>query len=430
MLPVDLEPNSALPLLAMVARSGLFDAAQSAQLEQRFAKFDDERAARLIDQLLRRGRITSFQLNRLRNDAGKSLHLGPYRLLTPIDRGGMGLVYFAERIDDGTPTALKVLPPRRAVEEPRMLLRFRRESALGLLVPDHPALVKTLEAGIDGGVNFLALEYVPGQTLRQFLQQSGPLPIGVAARLFARLAEGLAALHRAGIVHRDLKPSNLIGTLDGGAKWLDFGLAKRMTDIDDDPEVFGGKGYAVGTMDYIAPEQARDASSVGPAADLYSFGCCLYEALTGRPPFPGGTPAEKIDRHRNAHFPDIHFENPTIPSEFAQLLFWLTHKKPRYRPTDADNVASQLSRWAEAKPPTPPAIDKLEVIRRLEARRLERQAVAASEEVPEVASRETDAEASPIVPAKVRLGRFEAIVAAVLIAVLTASAFALGLLLG
>jgi len=367
-----------------------------------------------LNRLVARGTVTHFQAERLARRQTAGLTVGPYTLLTPLGRGGVGVVYLASAAD-GKLVALKILPPSRVRAEPRALERFRREYALGRRAPAHPNLTQTLDAGAARGVHYLALEYVRGATLRQHVAARGTLSVGEAARLFTGLAEGLHALHEAGVVHRDLKPGNVVLTPDGDAKLLDYGFALlRGEPQPADPAILGGPGYTLGTMDYLPPEQSADASTVGPAADLYTLGCSLYYAFTGKVPYPGGTALDKIRKHRADAIPDIHFENPTVPAEFAQLVAWLMAKRPDRRPKSAEEFATHLRAWADEPPAKPKPVARREVIRAAEAARLARR-----DDPAEVAEVE-EASVTPLVrlPARRRL--------ALGLAGLAALAFALG----
>jgi serine/threonine protein kinase len=307
----------------------------------------------LADHLVAIGELTRFQADRLLGGHWQGLALGPYRLLCPLGRGGMGIVYLA-RPEEGPPVALKVLPPRRAADEPRTLTRFMREIDVGLKLPPHPHLTRTLDAGASAGVHYLAMEYVPGRTVKQLVAGSGPLPVGQAARVFADVAAGLHQAHLVGYVHRDLKPSNVVVTPAGRAKLLDFGFALvRGEPAPTDPTVLGGPGYAIGTMDYLAPEQSADPMAVGPAADVYSLGCSLYFAVTGCPPFPGGTPQDKIRWQRTAEPPSASQINPAVPADFTHLIMWLMAKDPDARPQSAEEVGRLLAAWADPIRPDP-----------------------------------------------------------------------------
>jgi serine/threonine protein kinase len=210
---------------------------------------------------------------------------------------------------------------------------------------DHANVVRTVAAGDVADVHYLALEFVPGKTLRQLVTQNGPLSVGDAARVGADIAAGLAHVHERGLVHRDVKPGNIMVRPDGRAVLLDFGLALAPGEpLPDDPAVAGGRGYVVGTMDFLAPEQAKNAVGVGPAADLYALGCTLYFALSGALPYPAEGAKAKVLRHRDDPIPTI----PTGPPEFAALVKSLMAKKPAGRPASAARVRELLLPWATA----------------------------------------------------------------------------------
>jgi serine/threonine protein kinase len=317
--------------------------------------FAGGRSARAVaDHLVAAGELTGYQAEKLLAGRWQGLVVGPYRVLAPLGRGGMAAVYLARR--EGAAgeqaVALKVLPPQRAKEE-RALARFRREMDLGRDLV-HPHVARTLDAGEADGVHYIVMEYVPGRTLKQVVTEAGPLPVPAAARVFADAAAGLSHLHARGLIHRDLKPSNLMVRPDGRAMLLDLGLALRVDeDLPDDPAVVGGRGYILGTMDYIAPEQAVDATDVGPRADLYALGCSLYFALTGLPPFPGGDSKQKLRWHRTEDPPPVDHLNPAVPGAFARLVDRLMAKRPADRPNSAGVVRELLLPWAAEPEPEP-----------------------------------------------------------------------------
>lgn len=324
-------------------------------LEQTIAQLPPARRTDLsaiLDALIQAGELTRFQADKLRRGHGAGLTLGHYGLLCPIGRGGMGIVYLARRLgttaDQGELFALKVLPPLRAKSEPRTLTRFLREMQLGLRLPDHPGLTRTIDHGVSNGVHYLAMDYVPGQTVRQIVGETGPMAIARAARVFADVAGGLHAAHEIGFVHRDLKPSNIMILPTGRAKLLDFGFGLFLDEEHpEDPAILGGQGYTMGTMDYLAPEQAVNAAQVTRSSDLYSLGCSLYYAVTGCVPFPGGTAQDKIRWHRTDVPPSVTQFNPLIPIEFARLIEWLMAKKTHDRPASGELIQQQLLAWAE-----------------------------------------------------------------------------------
>ena len=305
--------------------------------------------------------LTHFQVVKLTRGTWQGLVLGPYHILSPLGKGGMGAVYLArdprpEGERDGGPAlvALKVLPAKRAKQEDRTLARFLREMDLARRV-DHPHVTKTFNVGELDGVHFIAMEYIRGQSLRQQITARGPLGVARAARYFAEVADGLGHAHDQGLIHRDLKPGNMMVTPNGHAKILDMGLALAMDEDpgDTDKSIVGGQGYVVGTMDYIAPEQVDDPSAVDARADQYALGCSMYLALTGQPPFPGGTSLEKMKRHRTEYPAPITDHNPTVSADFARIVERLMEKSPAKRYANAKHVRRALLPWAAGDPDRP-----------------------------------------------------------------------------
>ena len=318
-------------------------------------------SARLFaEHLITIGELTHYQSEKLLAGRWRGLVVGDYHILAPLGRGGMGTVYLAKSL--ASPAwppyplfplvALKVLPPKKAQAEARTLLRFRREMELGKPL-DHPNITRTLDAGEHHGVHFIAMEYVPGQSLKQVITKDGPLSAGEAARLFADVAAGLEHAHQKGLIHRDLKPSNIMVTPDGRAKLLDLGLALLMDEaLPEDPAIVGGEGYILGTMDYIAPEQTSDATNVGPRSDVYALGCSIYHTVCGMPPFPGGTAKQKMAWHRTEPAPHAHTINPAVPPAFSKIIERCMAKSPADRPASADALRSLLLPWAIEFRPT------------------------------------------------------------------------------
>jgi serine/threonine protein kinase len=335
----------------LVARSRLLDAAR---IHEVAARLHTPTARQLADELVRAGELTQFQANKLLNGHWRGLVVGPYRVLAPLGRGGMGTVYLArdtrltEGRDEHVLVALKVLPPRIAREEPRMLARFQREIEIGQRF-SHPNVARTLDGGEVDGVNYLVMEYIPGQTLRDIVTATSRLTVGGAARVFADVAAGLSHIHECGLIHRDLKPGNVMVTTGGRAKLLDLGLALVLGEPrPDDHAILGGKGYILGTMDFISPEQASDATAVGFRSDLYSLGCTLYFAMTGSPPFPGGTSRDKIRWQKTLEPRPLTDFNPAVPAEFVAIVKSLMAKTPAERPVSAEAVRELLLPFAVA----------------------------------------------------------------------------------
>lgn len=219
------------------------------------------------------------------NLAGRTI--AGYRLLERVGEGGTAEVYRAEHAEHGA-CAFKVLRPRLR-GDPTAVKRFLREASYGARVR-HPSVVRTYDYGEADGLYYLALEWAGGQSLADFLHQSGPVAPAVAAGIVAQLAAGLAAAHDVGIVHRDLKPENIIYDSGSGVtKLLDFGIAR---DAELPPEErLTRTGFFVGTLQYVAPE-ALSGELVDARADIYSLATIAYYMLSGRHPFSGRNPRE------------------------------------------------------------------------------------------------------------------------------------------
>jgi serine/threonine-protein kinase len=212
--------------------------------------------------------------------------LSHYAILEQIGRGGMGEVYRARDTQLGREVAIKVLPEAFSKDAER-LARFEREARL-LASLNHPNIATLYGLERSGETRFLIMELVPGETLAERIAR-GPIPIEEALPLFQQIAEGLEAAHEKGVIHRDLKPANIKVRPGGKPKILDFGLAKAYGEeasapnLSESPTATRGTatGVILGTAPYMSPEQAR-GKVVDKRADVWAFGCCLYEALTGK----------------------------------------------------------------------------------------------------------------------------------------------------
>lgn len=342
-------PDAFLTFVQTILRSGLCDREQLQSYIQSLPTSQSGSPEALAKHLIQLGKLTPFQAKKLLDGAALGLLLGPYQILSPIGKGGMGTVYLARDSRNQQLLALKVLPPKRARQEDRLLARFLREMELCQRVA-HPHLTRTYNVGVYQNVNYIAMEYIPGQTLYRLVTDQGPLTVPRAARLFAEVALGLNHAHSQGLIHRDLKPSNIMITPHDHAKVLDLGLALVQNEMPSDRAIIGGQGYVVGTMDYIAPEQVADASKVDPRSDLYGLGCVLYFALTGQPPFPGGTSVQKMTRHQNEEPIPVTDLNPTVPVAFSGVVRKMMAKRPERRYPTAAALREELLAWAPREP--------------------------------------------------------------------------------
>jgi eukaryotic-like serine/threonine-protein kinase len=338
--------------LRTVLRSGLLDrdALQALLRSLPVERRNDPEA--VAEHLIKAGRLTRFQVRKLLGGTALGLALGPFHVLAPIAKGGMGMVYLARDTRSDQLVALKVLPPNRAREEERLLARFRREMEMSQRV-SHPHLAWTYEVGKWHEVHYIAMEYIPGKSLYRLVHDEGPLAPPRVARLFAEVCLALDHAHNQGLIHRDLKPSNIIVTPNDHAKVLDLGLALMEGENHGEREVIGGEGYVVGTMDYIAPEQTADPSKVDARCDVYALGCTIYFALTGRAPFPGGTTKDKIIRHRTGEPTPIPELNPAVPPAFVGLVRRMMTKNPDQRLPSAAAARHELMGLADKGPGLP-----------------------------------------------------------------------------
>ncbi len=335
--------------LRKLMRSGLLHREQLQSALRSLPKERREEVTAVIDHLIERGKLTRFQVHKLEQGITLGLVLGPYQIQVPLGRGGMGTVYLALDTRTEQYVALKILPPKIARTEERLLARFQREMELSQKVKD-PHLARTVEAGVFQNIHFIAMEYIPGQTLYRVVSGQGTLPVPRAAHLFAETASALAHAHGQGVIHRDMKPSNIMVTPHDHAKVLDLGLAFTEGEEVDDVEVVGGKGYIVGSIDYMAPEQTRDPTNIDIRADIYALGCCLYFALTGKPPFPYGSVYDKVKSHRHEAPEPIRNKYPQVPEAFAAIVHRMLAKNPSDRYASAVEVESALASWREGTP--------------------------------------------------------------------------------
>jgi len=272
--------------------------------------------------------------------------LGEYRLLGKLGQGGMGTVYKALHTELDRVVALKLLP-RNRLDDDRAIARFRREmQALGRL--DHPNIVRALDAREVEGTRFLVMEYVDGLDLSELVRRLGPLPVADACELVRQAALGLQYAHQHGLVHRDVKPSNLMLSCDGQVKVLDLGLARFRAEQPVGKEMTD-TGQAVGTADYMAPEQVSDSRRVDIRADLYSLGCTLYKLLSGRAPFSGPKykcSYDKMTAHVREPVPPIRDLRGDVPEELVVILDRMLAKNPAERHTTPAEVAGAVGQFA------------------------------------------------------------------------------------
>ena len=274
------------------------------------------------------------------------VRLGPYEILSPLGAGGMGEVYRARDTKLDRDVAIKVLPESVAAH-PETLARFERE-AKAVAALSHPNILSIFDFGSHEGIAFAVMELLEGETLRQKLA-SGPLPQPKVIEYAAQIARGLAAAHEKGIVHRDLKPENLFVTRDGHVKILDFGLARHValpTDADDTMSPTLARpteaGVILGTVAYMSPEQVQGLP-VDHRADIFAFGCVLYELISGRRPFSGTSTVERMHAILHDEPPDLPAAVRGSATSLERIVRTCLAKDPRERWQSAGDLARELS---------------------------------------------------------------------------------------
>jgi serine/threonine protein kinase len=312
----------------------------------------------LTDQKL----ISQYQADQLATGRTK-LNLGPYIITDFIGQGGMGQVFKAVHEVMGRESAVKVLPLTKSAQLAAAVKagKLSKEDADKKLADaienfkheirtqaqlDHPNLVRAYDAGHDGNVHYLVTEYVPGTDLRKLVRSQGHLSMPQAASIIVQAARGLDHAHQRGLIHRDVKPGNILVTPEGIAKVSDLGLSGFIHRGDHDPDPRAGK--IVGTADYLSPEQILSPNDVTAKADIYSLGCTLYYAVTGKVPFPGGKSRDKAHRHVNENPWHPRRFNAELSEDFVETIADMMEKKPEIRIQTADEVANRLEPWLEA----------------------------------------------------------------------------------
>lgn len=337
---------------------------------------DPEEIAR---RLVQNGLLSSWQAQQLLR-GNTQFYLGKYKLIRLLGSGGMGSVFLAEHTTMNRRVAIKSIAPRLS-RNPQALKQFLAE-ARTVASLDHPNIVHAYSVDEVDDRFFMVMEYIEGRDLDRVVRQQGPLSFVLAADYTRQAAEGLAHAHQQGVIHCDIKPANLVLNEQGVLKILDMGMARLASTEDDDSEDGGeAQNTPLGTVDYLAPEQALGSPHLDHRADIYSLGCTLYFLLTGRPPFPDGTLAERILKHQTAEPTPLEELRPETPADLVKLCRRMMAKAPQQRLSSAAEVAQFLADWEP--PPT----------RLLRARPIEEETESQSQEA-EAEDQPADAEAS------------------------------------
>ena len=255
--------------------------------------------------------------------APKRARIGGYEIIAKLGQGGMGAVFKATQLSVARTVALKVLPPRLA-QNKEFVTRFFREARSAAKL-NHPNVVQAIDAGQADDYYYFAMEFIEGQSIEDVLKTGRTVPEREALETVRDIGLALDFAHEAGIIHRDIKPGNILLTPDGTAKLADLGLARETAGQSSS---LTQAGFAIGTPDYISPEQVRGDTDLDGRTDVYSLGATLYHMLTGKPPFAGGSGNEVMAKHLADPIPNAHKINPDVSLAAARII-WKAMAKER-----------------------------------------------------------------------------------------------------
>lgn len=271
---------------------------------------------------------------------------GRYQVISRIARGGMATVYEAIDTRLDRTVALKMMSPTLA-EDPGFVTRFRREARAAAQL-SHPHVVAVFDQGEAAGLPYLAMEYVPGRTLRDVLRDYGALSPEQALTILDPVLEALSAAHDAGFVHRDIKPENILISDDGRVKVTDFGLARAVSNTTT-----ATQGMIIGTVAYLSPEHV-ERGDADARSDVYGAGICLFEMVTGQVPFAAESAITVAYQHVNADVPVPSSLRPTIPPDVDALVATATRRDPDLRYPDCRAFLADVRRVRRTLPPPQP----------------------------------------------------------------------------
>ncbi|REJ96182.1 MAG: hypothetical protein DWQ34_04645 [Planctomycetota bacterium] len=306
----------------------------------------------LARMLIQQGKLTEFQATSVLNGQSGGLVLGDYVILDVIGAGGMGQVFKAMHRHMERIVALKTLPPN-LTRDSDSVRRFEREIKAAAKLT-HPNIVTAYDARVDGDAHYLISEFIAGRNLMSVVRQDGPMDVPQAVDCIIQAARGLEYAHAQGVVHRDVKPSNIMLTTDGTVKILDLGLAQfsplfgtgklesTITELTD-------AGHVLGTVNYMAPEQAVDSSRVDARVDVYSLGCTLYFCLIANAPFPRGTAIERMLAHQQKGVPRLSETRNDMPADLDAIHQRMVARNVDERTPTMSDVVRSLERFSARK---------------------------------------------------------------------------------
>ncbi len=333
---------TASELLDWLGKNLFLPAPQVDELRAALSAWPDAHA--LAKELIRRTWLSPYQVNQILQDKGATLIVGPNRLLERLGEGSMGQVFKAWNTRLGRTVAVKMIH-KELLASAKALDRFYREMQTAAQL-HHPNIVLVLNADESDGRPFLVMEFVVAENLSWLVKRKGPLPMNEAVEYIRQAAVGLQHAFERNVIHRDIKPGNLLLTKSPDEKPLvkimDFGLARLDGEVPK-PGRLTQVGKILGTIDYIAPEQAEDSRTADIRADIYGLGCSLFFLLAAKPPFPGSTVVEKVLARQENEPPSIRAERPETPAGLDAVLRRMMARKPEHRYQTPREVAQALA---------------------------------------------------------------------------------------
>lgn len=345
-------PSTARDFVELLTKSELVSVPEIRQYLERLLSrgFSPVSAIDLAQTMVYDKLLTNYQaryllLGKWRNFVIK----GKFKVLDRLGSGGESTVILCEHQQMGRQVALKILSAK--ITDPASVQRFRHQAKL-IAQLDHPNIIRVFDIDSDGGLHFMVMEFVEGVNLHSLVQLRGRFAVARAVNYTIQALQGLQHAHEAGLVHRDLKPANLLLDRSGVVKLTDFGLARSQSPIsaEETPKEQAGTSI-MGTIDYLAPEQALAPDRTDIRSDLYSLGATLRFLLLGEPLFPNAGLASKIIMHQTVVPTPASQLRADVPEGVSRVIDWMLKKDPRERPVMPAAVVDELMPWYEPVPP-------------------------------------------------------------------------------